>query len=141
MVKIAKINEVDYEGFSDHVIVCNKYGMPHHALPIEDFFNKVFREPCPDVFAAKANAIFAVSRKRILDRSLDFYENLLTAIVNEPYGPYIVERLWQVVFGGPEELKNPKLMSIPAVKSLLVHVPLCTNRTVAQNLDGKPSPT
>lgn len=96
------INEkYKYFEFSNIIIECDKQGLPWHLLPIESFFDTIFPNYyCPDSFRMKGNSIFCVHKERILYHPLEFYENIMESFNNFKDAPWILERLWNLIFSG-----------------------------------------
>lgn len=96
-------NTPQFELLSKSILKCNNVGEPHHAgLPLLRFWDAIYPEyECPSEFTFGAGAQFLASREMIQRNSLDFYMNvrsLISSRVN-PLEDYILERLWQSIFG------------------------------------------
>jgi hypothetical protein len=66
----------------------------------KDWFEKYIYHQYPEVLHAYPCAIFAVSKKQILSRSIDYYKILLSQLLNEnsPIEAHFLERSWYYVF-------------------------------------------
>lgn len=103
IIRLNKINEkYKYFEFSNITIECDKQGMPLHLLPIESYFNYIFPNyHCPEIFTMKGNAIFCVHKERIIYHPIEFYINIMNSFEVFSDAPWILERLWSLIFSGP----------------------------------------
>ena len=69
-------------------------------IVFKDWFEKYIYHQYPEVLHAYSGAIFAVSKKQILSRSIDYYKTLLSQLSNEnsPIEAHFLERSWYYVF-------------------------------------------
>lgn len=82
------------------LVICDKRGAPlHTGLPMERMFNRLFKTPCPDYFAYAWGAMFCVTKERIMQRSLNFYEEMMQMVYEEPLSGYVYERMWPAILG------------------------------------------
>lgn len=69
-------------------------------IGFKDWFEKYIDSQYPEVLHAYPAAIFAVSKKQILTRSIEYYKMLLSQLSNEnsPIEAHFLERSWYYVF-------------------------------------------
>jgi hypothetical protein len=64
-------------------------------------YELIFGGPSPDLFHFRGGAQFAVSRKGVRSRCLEFYQRALEACLSDALAPHSLERFWDRFFGGP----------------------------------------
>lgn len=81
------------------VLTCDKNGSPHHPnLDIEDMWNKIFINQCPEILKFTPAGHFCVSKKQVHKLSLDYYKRILNILETDPNSPWIIERLEPYIF-------------------------------------------
>lgn len=84
------------------LVICDKRAAPlHTGLPLERVFKRLFQSPCPELFAYSWGSMFCVTKEAIQYRSLEFYEEMMQIVYDEPLSGYIYERLWPAILGCP----------------------------------------
>jgi hypothetical protein len=71
---------------------------PIHKLPLRQCWAQLFKKSTLE-FKTNYNAIFVVSKERILFRSIEFYKRAWKISLMDE-GAYILERFWNVIFDG-----------------------------------------
>jgi len=90
-------DEVKVYGWSE--ICTTRDGQPHiSGLPMDDYVKAMGLQP-PIEYRFVCGAQFRVSAEQIKKHGKLFYENLLFASKAEPRIAYLLERVWQVIFG------------------------------------------
>lgn len=80
-------------------------GSPTHiGLPIQRIFERLFCVRCPRYFLFSCASLFIVSKERLLVRPLEFYEEMMQIIYDEPLAGYVIERLWGAIFNGDSSI-------------------------------------
>jgi len=79
-------------------ISCDRLGNPHH--PGLDLVNACVACQIlfPEEFVFVPGGQFVVSKERVKKHDLSVYKELLSIAQNDPKGPWIIERLWGVLF-------------------------------------------
>jgi hypothetical protein len=99
------INNVElFENFvflADNIYFSDINGLPHHELNLEKILNLLGIKNNFKLFQFGAGAQFTVSRDLILNRPLDWWVKLYELHSSEPNLPWILERLWKVIFLSP----------------------------------------
>jgi dTDP-4-dehydrorhamnose reductase len=81
------------------ILICDKNGSPHHPnLDIEDMWNKIFTNQCPEILKFTPAGHFCVSKKQVHKLSLDYYKRILNILETDPNSPWIIERLEPYIF-------------------------------------------
>lgn len=76
-------------------------GLPSHpGLDVRGAFRALLGRDPPGFLTFRAGACFAVSRDAIRSRPREFYRRALEWSVSSPQGPWELERMWPVLFGG-----------------------------------------
>lgn len=89
----------EFRDLCDDILVEDAVGEPvQPGLPLGAFYRRLFGEVPPEFLSCRAAACFAVSRKAILTRPRSFYESALRLVLDEPLGPWAIERLWHRIF-------------------------------------------
>lgn len=93
-----KINNIYF--ISHYVSFCDINGFPEHPnLNITKFLNEFFPEEDKNkMIKFSVGAQFIVPKELILKHSKDFYVRLLDYIVNNSESPWVLERLWHLIF-------------------------------------------
>jgi hypothetical protein len=91
--------EVGYRDLSDEILVEDKHGHPvHPGLRMDEMHRGLFGTPGPDHYLCHPSACFAVSRERIRQHPLSFYQRAQALVLRRAFGPWEIERLWQFIF-------------------------------------------
>ena len=80
----------------------DRFGSPDHpGLPVGEIFERVMGEPWPPgcIIRARAGAQFMVTGHTLMQHRLQFYQDLLRVVFDEPTAPWVLERLWAPIFG------------------------------------------
>lgn len=92
-------DDVDYEPLIDRELEnlgCDRKGGPdHRGLPVGEWWERLMGCQFPTDFTFNRAAMFAVSVERL--RAVDW--GAVAACVDSPFGPWVIERLWQHLFG------------------------------------------
>lgn len=80
------------------ILECDRQGFPHHKLELGRFSDSLFKTKYYN-FQFVAGAQYAVAKKAIIYRSKNFYEKIYDQIGIEETFPWIMERLWMIIFG------------------------------------------
>lgn len=86
--------------FWNFVTRCNENGLPHHPdLPIKQMFATIFpTKPIPAAFEFVCGGQIMLPKAQILKHSREFYNHLLTLLVENKLNEFVMERLWGYVF-------------------------------------------
>ncbi len=126
LIHLTISKSVPFKGLAWFKSRCDRLGRPHHMddpakkgkwpgwgkdIPVGEAFERLFRKEAPKEFLASAmTGNFIVRKDRILTRPLEFYQNALAIIENDPHDEsntgHAFERLWQIIFNGNSRL-NP----------------------------------
>lgn len=97
----------EYLPLSETLIIERADGTPmHRGLHLERMWDRLLPGTSPPYFLSHSAACFAVSRDRMLKRPLEFYQRMLSAVLEDDAGPWQAERLWAHVFRGPPESRG-----------------------------------
>lgn len=81
------------------ILQCDKSGAPHHpGLDLCSVWNKIFSEPCPDVFEFVAAGHLCISRQQLHKKPKSFYENIVHVLETDPISPWCIERFESYIF-------------------------------------------
>jgi hypothetical protein len=96
---LIKDYEHDYKEYGGWFVSSKGDGTPQHAgLRVDDASMKFFGRTLPE-YGFVSGAQFVVSKERIRSRSKEFYESLLQYCKDDTDAPWVLERLWRLVFG------------------------------------------
>jgi hypothetical protein len=102
--------DVDFEFLSGLVYNCNLSGCPyHHGLPLVDTYEKLFGHRLNHMeFQFGAGAQFIVSRERILQRPIEFYQRIVDMLQNDinPIEGFVIERFHKLIFQPRDESRR-----------------------------------
>ena len=97
-----KYLSIDFEFLSETISNCNLTGCPHHpGLPLIETYEKLFGERKKNMeFKFGAGAQFIVSKKKILQRSKEFYLKIVKILENDinPIEGFVIERFHKLIF-------------------------------------------
>lgn len=80
---------------------CDGRGSPHHPnLPVQDMYERWIGLPFPGRVRFVAGAQFIVTGSRVLQHPRSKYLELLEDVNNLDQGAWVMERLWEPLFGG-----------------------------------------
>jgi hypothetical protein len=87
------------------IYCCDYMGQPHMSIDIASFINNTFKTFPQDIqyLFFVQGAQFAVSAKRIKEKSRDFYIDLLVELHKDEINPHVMERLWMYIFSKTTE--------------------------------------
>lgn len=85
-------------------VLSDGVGNPHHAgLPVAFWYEKWLGRPFPGEVGFWAGGQFVVTGEALLGRPRRWYERVLDDVVSRPDPlPWVLERLWPVIFGGEQ---------------------------------------
>ena len=92
-------NKYNKFGFYGEKHISDLWGKPDHwcRIDIEKFCKKLDLE-CEKNLTFTAGAIFTIKKETILKHSLLFYKNLYNLIKQNDDAPWILERIWHIIF-------------------------------------------
>ena len=92
----------EFEFLSEVILDCQLSGCKYHqGLPIINTYEKIFHKPENDIcFQFGSGAQFIVSKKKILNKPVKFYQTIVEILENEisPIEGYVIERLHKLIF-------------------------------------------
>lgn len=88
----------DYKPLGDIVLRSDANGYPHHAgLEVEKASLELLGMR-QNYYSFKPGGQFIVSKERILSKGKSYYQKLLDYTINDDKAPWVLERLWDLVF-------------------------------------------
>jgi hypothetical protein len=89
------------------VLICDKNGNPHHSdLNIEEIWNMLFKNPCPNVIRFTPAGHFCISKNHVRRRPVGFYLHILKILEDIEISPWVIERLMPYIFDQNYETTN-----------------------------------
>jgi hypothetical protein len=84
---------------SHYISFCDRKGYPEHPnLDIDKFLNEFFPEKKDNIIRFSVGAQFIVPKKLILKHSKEFYIKIYNYIINNYESPWVLERVWDLIF-------------------------------------------
>lgn len=98
-ISIGDIGYFFSNGHFNSALICNEDGTPHHSgMSVDRLWSKLFKQEPPETYLFTAGCIFAVSKRAILKRDIDFYRNCLEITETDDMAPWEFERIMHYIF-------------------------------------------
>lgn len=103
-VSVADLRAVDnFTPLGGLVLTCDQDGAPHHAgLPLVKRARQWLDAEVPTSITFHAGAQFLLPGRLALARTREWYAALRKAVEADEYGPWVMERLWRLVWPAPQ---------------------------------------
>ena len=83
------------------IIACNSNGMPHDHNPninVDLYWDLLFDSPKPNIYEFIPGGHFGLTKEHAHIRSIDFYNKIVTLLIDDNIAPWIIERLECYIF-------------------------------------------
>jgi len=99
LMKIFDEEQTGYKGLSTFLATTDQNGGPYHySLPVEEKLKKWLNIDWSFDITFASGGQFSVTGKEILKYPKSFYDMLYEESCEDPKNPYVLERLWPVIF-------------------------------------------